>query len=93
MYIVVGGLVLNWAMISMTHLYFKKAMRGRPTAFPALFSPLVNYVCLAFLAMMLVIMWQQGFKQSVILLPIWVGLMYGVYWLFYQHKKVPSSAP
>lgn len=27
MYIVVGALVLNWAMISMTHLKFKSAMK------------------------------------------------------------------
>lgn len=51
MYIVVGALVLNWAMISLTHLKFKQAMDklGKVSKFPALWAPISNYLVLAFI--------------------------------------------
>lgn len=78
MYIVVGALVLNWAMISLTHLKFKAMTKkkGLKTSFPALWSPLSNYLVLAFIAVVLYIMWQQGFKESVLMIPIWIVLMF-----------------
>jgi len=81
MYMAVAALVLNWAIISFTHLKFKKAMKleGKVAKFPALFSPLSNYVVLVFIGMILYIMWTQGFKESVILIPIWITLMLGLY--------------
>lgn len=80
-YIVIGALVLNWAMISLTHLYFKKYIKQQQinTHFPALFAPFTNWLCLAFVGMMLFIMWQKGFRESVLMLPLWILLMYGVY--------------
>ena len=77
MYIVVGALVLNWAMISLTHLKFKQAMNklGTKTKFPALWAPVSNYLVLAFILTVLYIMWTQGFKESVIMIPIWIVLM------------------
>lgn len=78
MYIVVGALVLNWAMISMTHLKFKSAMKklGQKTHFPALWAPFSNYLVLGFIAVVLYIMWSQGFKESVMMIPIWIVLMF-----------------
>ena len=81
MYVVVGALVLNWAMISLTHLKFKEMTKtkGLKTSFPALWSPLSNYLVLAFIAVVLYIMWQQGFKESVLMIPIWIVLMFLLY--------------
>ncbi|MCY6413817.1 amino acid permease [Acinetobacter sp. VNH17] len=81
MYVVVGALVLNWAMISLTHLKFKAMAKakGLKTSFPALWSPLSNYLVLAFIAVVLYIMWQQGFKESVLMIPIWIVLMFVLY--------------
>lgn len=78
MYIVVGALVLNWAMISLTHLKYKQFIdrHNMSTHYPALFSPLSNYIVLAFIGMVLYIMYQQGFKESVIMIPIWIVLMF-----------------
>ena len=77
-YIVVGALVLNWAMISLTHLKFIGAMKktGEKTDFPALWSPFGNVLVLAFIATILYIMWTQGFKESVMMIPIWIALMF-----------------
>ena len=81
MYIVVGALVLNWAMITLTHLKFKMAMKrdNLKTSFPALWSPFGNYLVLAFIAVVLYIMCQQGFKESVMMIPLWILLMFILY--------------
>lgn len=81
MYIVVGALVLNWTMISFTHLKFKRYIRHKQlkTSYPALWSPFSNYLVLGFIAVVLYIMWTQGFQESVIMIPIWVTLMLLLY--------------
>lgn len=86
MYVVVGALVLNWAMISLTHLKFKQMTQGIQTSFPALFSPLSNYLVLGFIVVILFIMWQQEFKESVLILPVWISLM----WTLYKIIKIPK---
>lgn len=80
-YIIVGILVLNWAMISITHLKFKQHVNktNQATIFPALFSPLSNYIVLAFVAVIFFVMAKQGFLYAVILLPIWTVLMFAIY--------------
>jgi L-asparagine transporter-like permease len=81
MYIVIGALVLNWAMISLTHLNFKKYLNTLriKTSYPAFLSPMSNWLCLAFVGLVLYIMWQKGFSESVIMIPIWIVLMYALY--------------
>ena len=85
-YIVVGALVLNWAMISLTHLQFMKAMKGKAKTplFPALWSPFSNYLVLGFIAVVLYIMWTQGLSGAVIMIPIWIVLMFVLYKILYR---------
>lgn len=80
-YVVVGALVLNWAMISLTHFKFIQHMKqlGEKTKFPALWSPFSNVLVLGFIATILYIMWTQGFKESVLMLPLWVAIMFGLF--------------
>jgi aromatic amino acid transport protein AroP len=95
MSLVVAALVINWTMISLTHLKFRRALRQRHVtpAFKAFWSPLANYLCLAFVAFLLFLMLDHpGTRASVIALPIWVALM----WLCYrlqlrlQGRAIPS---
>ncbi|ENX39410.1 MULTISPECIES: amino acid permease [unclassified Acinetobacter] len=81
MYVVVGALVLNWAMISLTHLKYRSHIKAAQikTSYPALWSPFSNYLVLAFIAVVLYIMWQQGFKESVLMIPIWIVGMFIFY--------------
>ncbi|WP_081408432.1 MULTISPECIES: amino acid permease [Acinetobacter] len=90
MYMAVAALVLNWAIISFTHLKFKRAVRLEGTAvkFPALFSPFSNYLVLAFIVMILYIMWTQGFKESVILIPVWIMFMFGLFKVLKWNKSL-----
>jgi aromatic amino acid transport protein AroP len=78
--------LINWAMISFAHLMFRAAKdrEGVTPHFKALFYPWANYLCLAFVVLILGIMTQiQGVAISVYVIPFWVGLM----WVFYRVKS------
>lgn len=87
MYVVVGALVLNWAMISLTHLKYRSHIKKAQikTSYPALWSPFSNYLVLGFIAVVLYIMWQQGFKESVLMIPIWIVGMF-IFYKFLNRK-------
>ncbi|WP_288443698.1 aromatic amino acid transporter AroP [uncultured Pantoea sp.] len=75
MSLVVSALVINWAMISLAHLKFrkKKDQQGVTTRFRAVLYPLGNWICLLFLAAILVIMLMTpGMAISVWLIPVWL---------------------
>ncbi|WCG82501.1 amino acid permease [Pectobacterium sp. A5351] len=78
MALVVSALVINWAMISLAHLKFRaqKDKEGTVTKFKALLYPLGNYLCLLFLAGILVIMFlTPGIQISVLLIPVWLVIL------------------
>ncbi|GKW17115.1 aromatic amino acid transporter AroP [Pectobacterium actinidiae] len=78
MALVVSALVINWAMISLAHLKFRaqKDKEGTVTKFKALLYPLGNYLCLLFLAGILVIMFlTPGIQISVMLIPVWLVIL------------------
>lgn len=84
MALVVSALVINWAMISLAHIKFrrKKDQQGVKTRFPALFYPLGNWVCLLFMAAILVIMaLTPGMAISVWLIPVWIAVLGIGYWI------------
>ena len=94
MSLVVSALVINWAMISLAHLKFRKvkAAEGVTTKFKALWSPFGNYLCLAFMAAILVIMYMNdGTRISVELIPAWV-LVLGLGYLFKQKRQERVAA-
>ncbi|MCW1974394.1 UNVERIFIED_ORG: aromatic amino acid transport protein AroP [Pantoea agglomerans] len=75
MSLVVSALVINWAMISLAHLKFrkKKNQQGVTTRFKAVLYPLGNWICLVFLAGILVLMaMTPGMAISVWLIPVWL---------------------
>jgi aromatic amino acid transport protein AroP len=68
-----SGLIINWATISIVHLRFRKAKAGTRTSFPSPFYPIANYLCLAFLAGITVVMYLiPGMRISVYLIPVWL---------------------
>ena len=89
MALVVAALVINWAMISLTHIMFRRAMNAKHVvpAFKAFWFPLANYLCLAFLGGMLVILYLQGEQISVYLVPVWLGLIWVGYWFKCRSDK------
>ncbi|MDR5734552.1 amino acid permease [Caballeronia sp. LZ025] len=74
----VSALVINWAMISIIHLKFRreKQERGVTTAFRSIGFPLTNYLCLAFVAGIVWVMFETpGLRLSVYLIPIWLAVL------------------
>ncbi|MBR0061685.1 MAG: amino acid permease, partial [Selenomonadaceae bacterium] len=85
MSIVTGAVVISWAMIVLTHLKFRKhcAAAGVVPKFQSFFYPVANYLCLAFLAGILIIMaTMDEMRPAVIVMPLWILAI----WLFYKNK-------
>jgi len=78
MLLAVAALVINWAMISWSHLRFRrhKEKLGQATLFRSPFHPLSNYLCLGFVAALLVVMLlSPGLNIAVYLIPVWLGAL------------------
>jgi aromatic amino acid transport protein AroP len=78
MALVVAALVINWAMISLSHLMFRKSLesQGIQPFFKALWYPVGNYLCLAFVALILGVMLMiPGINVSVYAIPFWLGFI------------------
>jgi aromatic amino acid transport protein AroP len=91
MALVVAALVLNWALISLTHLKSRKAMMqaGETLVFKSFWFPVSNWICLAFMAMILVILaMTPGLSVSVWLVPVWLLAM----WVGYVVKRRRAGA-
>lgn len=88
MSLVVSCLIINWVMISYTHLRFRRAKdkEGTKTKFASLFYPVSNYICFIFLLDILSIMWITNMKLSVELIPIWLGILFVCYKVFKTKK-------
>ncbi|WP_371229430.1 amino acid permease [Pseudomonas sp. QE6] len=94
MSLVVAALVINWAMISLAHMKFRKAMqaKGVQPFFRALWYPFGNWLCLAFVVFILGIMLQiPGIDVSVYAIPVWIVLM-GACYLFKRKSPVRANA-
>ena len=84
--VVTGAVVLSWGLIVLTHLKFRRhcAAAGITPKFQSLFYPFADYLCLAFLAGVLIIMaMMDDMRLAVIVMPIWILII----WLFYRSKK------
>ncbi|RAJ37272.1 amino acid permease [Pedobacter cryoconitis] len=94
MSLVVSSLMINWLMISITHLKFRKQKQAEQvkTKFPSFIYPLSNYICLIFLVGILVIMWITGMKLPVELIPGWLVLLYLCYLLVKRKKQQQQQA-
>ena len=91
MALVVAALVLNWALISLTHLKSRRAMvaAGETLVFKSFWFPVSNWICLAFMALILVILaMTPGLSVSVLLVPLWLVVM----WAGYAFKRRRAAA-
>ena len=84
MALVVAALVINWAMISLSHLMFRKSLQrqGIEPFFKSLWYPFSNYLCLAFVALILgVMLLIPGINVSVYAIPFWLAFIAVCYWI------------
>lgn len=85
MSLVVSSLIINWLMISVVHLKFKKSRQQ--TKFPSFLYPLSNYICLVFLTGILALMWITGMRLPVELIPGWILFLYLCYLLVKRRQR------
>lgn len=91
----VAGLLFSWAIIIVTHLKFQRKMRrlGKVTRFKALASPVSNYLCLAFLAMVVGIMLlTPSIRICAYLMPVWLFVVYVAYRVSGRHWAESARA-
>lgn len=89
MSLVISAIVINWTVLSLTHLKFKRKMNAlnKVSLFPAIAYPLGNYICVIFMLCILAIMWMTpDMRIAVILIPIWIGCLSLAYW--FKVRKV-----
>lgn len=94
MMLVVAALVVNWLMISWTHLKFRKAMQQQQhiTKFKSILTPWSNYLTIGFIfAILLIMSLTPDMRLAVMLVPIWLALLALVYVLKYKKKAVLST--
>ncbi len=87
--------VINWAMICITHLKFRRAMQraGKVTAFQSFAYPLTNWLCLLFLAAILGVMYlTPDIRISVCLIPVWLLILAAGYLLRRKSAPAPVAA-
>ncbi|MCY1161267.1 Aromatic amino acid transport protein AroP [compost metagenome] len=84
MSLVVSAIVINWMVLSLTHLKFKQRMLQlkKVSIFPSIAYPLTNYICVLFMLCILVIMWMTpDMRIAVMLIPVWIACLSLAYWL------------
>ena len=94
MALVVATLLLNWIMIcGAPALPRGDAPQGRETQFKALLYPAGNYLCIAFLGLILVLMCTMDeMRLSAMLLPVWVVFLFIAFKLSRKSSAVFSLA-
>ena len=94
MMLVVSALVINWLMISITHLKFRKVMlsTGEQTAFNSLFAPWSNYLTIAFVFFILIVMsFTPDMRIAVVMIPVWLVFLGFMYMAKYRKKAAIMS--
>ena len=78
-------------MISLAHLKFRAAKNraGITPFFKAFGSPFVNYLCLAFMGLILVLLWLGGQTIALALIPVWLLINFLGY-LYRCHVGFPA---
>ena len=86
---------ITWVMIVLVHLKFRKA-HAKDTAkltFPAPFYPIANYVCVAFMAMIIFMMTQlDSMRMAVLVLPAWLIVLYAGFLIRKRVNAKPLAA-
>lgn len=88
--------VINWTMITITQMYFRRRLSDADRASLAFRMPIAgvaSWVILAFMAMMVVVMAiLPSYRIAVIVGPVWVGVLVLAWWLSRRARASHSSS-
>ncbi|WP_336936925.1 amino acid permease [Acinetobacter modestus] len=94
MMLVVAAIVINWVVISWTHLKFRKTMQaqGVTSKFPSIAYPFSNYLCIVFMLGILVVMsLTPDMRIAVMMIPAWILCLMFAYFL--KQRKLRNTQP
>ena len=94
MMLVVAAIVINWVVISWTHLKFRKTMQaqGVTSKFPSIAYPFSNYLCIVFMLGILVVMsLTPDMRIAVMMIPAWILCIMFAYFL--KQRKLRNAQP
>ena len=94
MSLIVAALVITWTIIILTHLRYRKVhdAKGTPRSFRAPFAPFSNYLCLAVMALVVVVMaLTPSIRSSAYAIPVWIGVVYAVYRAIVRTKPLGAA--
>ena len=92
MALVVATTIMNWMLTSITHLKFRRAKlaAGETTAYRSPLFPVSNYLCIAFIfAIMLIMAFIPNMRISVWLIPLWLMVIYASFRKYQSIKASP----
>jgi L-asparagine transporter-like permease len=92
--LIVAALVITWVTIIVTHLRFRRLHKAQGTklGFPAPFAPVTNYLCLAFMAgVVIVMLLTPSIRASAIAIPVWILALYVAYGVV-RHQQAHRHA-
>jgi aromatic amino acid transport protein AroP len=92
----VAGMLINWAMISWSHLRFRAAKRalGAATRFPSPFYPVTNWLCLVFMAGIVAVMLANpDLRLSVWMIPAWLAALAIGYRMRARTEAITAAEP
>ncbi|CUB00544.1 amino acid permease [Comamonas thiooxydans] len=94
--LITAALVIIWTIIIISHLNYRKLhdAKGTPRSFKAPLFPLTNYICLAAMALVVVVMLlTPGVRASAYAIPVWVLAVYAMYrMVFRQPVRLVQTA-
>lgn len=77
MSLAVAAATITWGLIVIVQYKFRKQVDEKSLTFKVPFYPISNFIALAFLALLLVMMTQSGsMVYAVIVIPIWIIILY-----------------
>jgi L-asparagine transporter-like permease len=85
---IVVYILVNWAIITLSHIKFKQANKN--TLFPTPFYPYSNYLTLVFVLFILIAMTlpQIGMLKQVVAIPFWILFVYFCYKIIKQKRAL-----
>ena len=94
--LITAALVIIWTIIIISHLNYRKLhdAKGTPRSFKAPLFPLTNYICLAAMVLVVVVMLlTPGVRASAYAIPVWVLAVYAMYrMVFRQPVRLVQTA-
>ena len=94
--LITAALVIIWTIIIISHLNYRKLhdAKGTRRSFKAPLFPLTNYICLAAMALVVVVMLlTPGVRASAYAIPVWVLAVYAMYrMVFRQPVRLVQTA-